>query len=147
MSHFTNHIVEPDGPIINVQVAISAPRKAALLAAGQLVSASMVARLLIDTGASMTSIDDKFVQGLLLQPTGSIQMHTPSTGDASIPVSTYDVELHFNGFGGSAHTFPSMGVIGCDFSGQNIDGLFGRDALRQSRLHYSGPDNLWMLSF
>lgn len=147
MSHFTNHIVEPDGPIINVQIAVSSPRRQALAAAGQPIPGPMVARLLIDTGASMTSIDDKFVQGLQLQPTGQIQMHTPSTGQASVPVFTYDVELHFGGFNNSTHTFPSMGVIGCDFSGQSIDGLFARDALQHSRLIYSGPESLWMLSF
>lgn len=147
MSHFSNSIVEPEGPIIHVQVAISAPRKGALIAAGQPVPAAMIERLLIDTGASMTSIDDRFVEGLSLQATGSINIHTPSAGRASVPVFKYDVELHFVGFGGGAHMFPSMGVIGCDFSRQSIDGLLGRDALKQSRLLYSGPDNLWMLSF
>ena len=95
----------------------------------------------------MTSIDYRFVLGLGLQPTGSVRMHTPSTGATSLAVSTYDIELHFTGAGGNVHSFPSIGVIGCDFSGQAIDGLFGRDALRQSRLVYSGPDNIWMLSF
>lgn len=107
----------------------------------------MPASLLIDTGASMTSIDQKFVTGLHLQPTGSINIHTPSTGAASVPVSTYDVELYFKGYDGAGHTFQSMGVIGCDFSSQGIDGLFGRDALKQSRFIYSGPDDMWMLSF
>jgi hypothetical protein len=147
MSHFTNSIVEPDGPIINVLIALSAPRRAALVAAGQEIPDPMPGRLLIDTGASMTSIDQKFVTGLALQPTGSINMHTPSTGATSVPMSSYDVELHFKGFDGAAHTFQSMAVLGCDFSGQNIDGLFGRDALALARLFYSGPDASWMMSF
>lgn len=147
MSHFTNSVVEPDGPIIHVAISLSAPRRNALIAAGQNVPIAINARLLIDTGASMTSIDQRFVTTLQLQPTGSINMHTPSTGAASVAVSSYDVELHFNGFAGATHTFQSMGVIGCDFSGQGIDGLFGRDAMKQSRLFYSGPDSTWMMSF
>lgn len=95
----------------------------------------------------MTSIDQKFVDALQLQATGSINMHTPSTGLTSVPVSTYDVELYFKGHDGAGHTFQSMAVIGCDFSGQGIHGLFGRDALALSRFIYSGPDASWMLSF
>lgn len=94
----------------------------------------------------MTSADERVLADLQLSPTGSIQMHTPSTGATSVAMSTYDVELHFTGFSGGAQTFPTMGVLGCDFSGQNIDGLFGRDALAQARFFYSGPDDTWMLS-
>ena len=147
MPHFSNIIVEPDGPIINVQIGVSAQRRAALAAANVAIPSHQIARLLIDTGASMTSVDQTILAALQLQPTGSVQMHTPSTGSNSIPVPTFDVELHFTGFAASAHTFSTMGVLGCDFSGQNIDGLFGRDALKQATLFYSGPDDSWTMSF
>lgn len=147
MPHFSNRIIEPEGPIINVMLSLSIPRRRALNLAGLPIPAPMVARLLIDTGASMTSIDDRFVEGLELQPTGSIPMHTPSTGPVAVSVFTYDLEMSFVGHHGSNHVFPSMGVIGCDLSGQTIDGLFGRDALNFSRFIYSGPDENWMLSF
>ena len=78
----------------------------------------------------MTSLDQRFVSLLQLQPTGVIQMHTPSTGTTPVAMSSYDVDLHFLGHGTASHTFSSLGVIGCDFSGQSIDGLFARDALR-----------------
>jgi hypothetical protein len=146
MPHFSNRIVEPDGPLINVTIGVSAQRKTALLAAGLPVPNPVFARVLIDTGASMTSIDQQILLSLQMQPTGSVQMHTPSTGTASVAMSTYDVELHFTGYGGGTHTFPTLGVLGCDFSAQNIDGLFARDALAQGRFFYSGPDNQWMLS-
>jgi hypothetical protein len=94
----------------------------------------------------MTSVDEQVLLSLGLTPTGSIPVHTPSTGTKAVPMPTYDVELHFVGFSGGAQTFPTMPVTGCDYSAQNIDGLFGRDALAQSRLWYSGPDASWMLS-
>jgi hypothetical protein len=147
MPHFTDRIVEPEGPIIDVTIWLSIPRRHALSLAGLPAPSPMIARLLIDTGASMTSLDDRFFQGLGLQPTGSVAMHTPSTGSTAVSVFTYDVEMSFAGYTGSNYSFPTMGVVGCDFSGQTFDGLFGRDALNYSRLIFSGPDETWMLSF
>ncbi len=53
----------------------------------------------------------------------------------------------FTGIEGDSHKFESMPVIGCDFSSQGIDGLFGRDALLKSKLIYIGPDSIYLLSF
>src|SRR5690349_16340244 len=98
MPHFTNRIVEPDGPLINVTIGVSAQRRAALVAARVDVPQPIFARLLIDTGASMTCIDAQILLDLGLQATGSAPVHTPSTGSNSVPINTYDVELHFTGF-------------------------------------------------
>ena len=146
MSHFSNSI-GPNGPILNVLVAPSAPRRIALEEAGKVIPPPVAARLLIDTGASLTSIDESILATLNLKPTGAISMLTPSTGSNAVQMPTYDVELLFTGHAGAAHMFQSMPVIGCDFSAQGIDGLFGRDALAQSRLTYGGPDDFYMLSF
>lgn len=146
MSHFSNSL-DSSGPILNIMVGPSAPRRDAILNAGMQPSAPRLIRLLIDTGASATSIDLKILQSLELVPTGAASMLTPSTGGSPIAAPTYDVELMFTGIEGASHKFESMPVIGCDFSSQGIDGLFGRDALSKSRLIYSGPDSLYLLSF
>jgi hypothetical protein len=146
MPHFSN-LIDNNGPIINVLIAPSFLRKNLLIAAGLPLANPIFARMLIDTGASSTCIENSILASLGLVPTGSILMNTPSTGQAPLPAFVYDVEMQFSGHNGSNYTFPNLAAVGCDFTGQNIDGLFGRDALGQSRLIYSGPDSSWMLSF
>lgn len=130
-----------------VYIALSAPRAQAILGAGQTPALPQLANLLIDTGASHTSIDQRFVGLLGLQATGSMMMHTPSTGSIPQAVDTFDVGIVVNGIAGATHVLPAHSVIACDFSGQGIDGLLGRDILAGARLTYSGPDNGFYLSF
>jgi hypothetical protein len=146
LSHFSNAIGQ-SGPVLICFVGLSLPREQALVAAGQTPPPAQIANLLIDTGASHTVIDQKFVSLLNLVPTGSIMMHTPSTGTVPHPVQTYDIALAFAGIGGAVHSLVAHSVSACDFSGQAIDGLLGRDILAESRLIYSGPDNFFYLSF
>ncbi len=77
MSHFSNSL-DSSGPILNIVVGPNAPRRDAILNAGMQPSAPRLIRLLIDTGASGTSIDLKTLQSLELVPTGAANMLTPS---------------------------------------------------------------------
>jgi Aspartyl protease len=146
VSHFTN-LIGPNGPLLKVLIGISGPRHNALVAAGQAVPSPQLADLLIDTGASQTCIDLKFIGQLGLQPTGSVSVHTPSTGSVAQSMSAYDVGIVVHGIAGATHVLPVHSIIACDFSQQGIDGLLGRDILASSRLTYSGPDNVFYLSF
>ena len=136
------------GPLINVIIAPSRPRVQALVAAGLHVPTPVSINLLVDTGASLTSIDDRHIQALGLSPTGTTLMHTPSTGATPVSVPLYDIELAITGHAGAGvHALPSMPVMGCSFGAQGIDGLLGRDLLARGRLIYSGLDNIVMISF
>lgn len=117
-------------------------------AAGKTPPMPHSALMLIDTGASHTSIDGSIVQALQLTPTGSMPMLTPSTGAIPITVPTYDVGLVvLGGHNGAQHVVPIQQVSECDFSGQPIDGLLGRDFLELARFTYSGPNTFAYLSF
>lgn len=108
--------------------------------------------LLVDTGASHTNLDAGIIAKLGLQPTGSINVMTPTTGQTPIPQPTYDVDLVIQGFAlpgmvGLPHVVHNHSVSCCDLSLQGIDGLLGRDVLALARMTYSGPDNHFLLSF
>jgi hypothetical protein len=126
-------------------------RQQALRTAGEIIPAPVLANLLIDTGASCTNIDHKFVAALGLASTGSVPVHTPSTGATPVLQPSYDIGMVIGGApsagAGAVHFVPNLPVLATEFSAQNLDGLLGRDILRLCRMTYSGPDNIVMLSF
>lgn len=144
-------LITPAGPLLRVTLMSSQARQAALSAAGQHVAPPVSANLLIDTGASCTVIDDNLVAQLGLQATGSVQVHTPSTGTAPVTRQSYDIGLIIMGQapagGQGGHWVQNLPIMDADFSAQGIDGLLGRDVLSQCRMTYSGSDQLVFLSF
>lgn len=118
-------------------MGVSEPRKNALLTAGQPVPSTVIARLLVDTGASGTNIDQTIIQKLQLQPRGSVPVNTPSTGATPHVASVYDVSLAIR-IGQMVRGFSATPVISSNFAAQNIDGLLGRDVLAHALFHYDG---------
>jgi len=104
--------------------------------------------MLIDTGASHTSLDRAVITALGLTPTGATSVLTPSTGPNPVSAPTYDVGMVvLGGTNGGQHIIPVQQVSEFDFSAQGIGGLLGRDFLQAARLTYSGPDGACYLSF
>jgi len=144
---FTGEIGGADGPILDVTLMVTIPRQQALLRNQMGVPAPVPARLLVDTGASHSSIDQRFVTLLDLRPVGQVQIHTPSTGPLPAVADEYDIAIRIQGANGHTHLIPIAPVFGCDHAGQGIDGLFGRDLLGQGLLVYNGSDNRYALTF
>jgi hypothetical protein len=145
MPHYTVP-VGPQGPLLAVFVNATAARRGALLAAGRALPQAVLIQIVVDTGASMTSIDQAVIAQLGLQPTGTVGILTPSTGATPHQCSTYDVELIIPGYAPVKH-IPALAVTDGNYSTQGHGGLLGRDALKDARLIYSGHDNAVMLSF
>ena len=134
------------GPLIDLLVGISAPRTKALTDAGLPVPAPVSTRFLVDTGASNTRVDPAILSQLSLTPTGSIPIHTPSTGGTPAMCNQFDISLSI------PHPclnrrFPAIAVTEANLSAQGIQGLLGRDILANCLLIYNGEANTFTLSF
>jgi hypothetical protein len=135
------------GPVLDVHVGVSSPRRRMLEAASLAVPPNQPCRLLIDTGASCTCVDKWVIQSLALTPSGSTEVHTPSTG-AGNPHSCnqYDVSLIIP-HSELSRIFHAIPVIESEFSHQGIDGLLGRDVLNRCLFIYNGELGVYTLAF
>jgi predicted aspartyl protease len=131
---------------LTVNVGVSRQREQALKAANVRVPSVVSVRMILDTGATETVIDEKVLHNLGLTPTGIMQILTPSTKGVPYNCSTYDVMLgiYHAEYPMIENTFP---VIGSDFSGQRIQGLIGCDVLSRCLMVYDGVSKTFTLAF
>lgn len=147
MTHFSNGITT-QGPLLTVLIGVSQPRLLAIKAAGHLAPNTILASMLIDTGASLSCVCSSIVRSLGLTPTGTIDVYTPSTGQNAVSVGTYDIGMIISGLTPQdVHTIPSLSVTENDFTGQGIHGLLGRDVLSRAHMFYNGRENVYFLAF
>lgn len=148
MPHFTVSFAH-SGPMIDLIVTASGARIQALESAGIPLPMPQAIRGLVDTGAaSHTCIDPSVFEALKLQPTGSILMHTPSTGESPQAADTYDVGIVFPN-----NTQPGFVLHNVQVSASllaNVQGfhaLIGRDILAQCILVYNGSTGSLSFSY
>lgn len=134
------------GPVIEIVVGVTQARADALAAAGQAVPNWITARVLIDTGASGTCLDPTIIQPLGLQPTGVIQVQTPSTNGIPHQMLQYDVRLWVSS-PQSGRFFDALPITESHFKSQGIDGLLGRDVLEGCVLITNGEAGIVTLAF
>jgi hypothetical protein len=149
VAQFTLQLDPANGPVLTVVIGVSVARGDALMTAGQPVPAGISARALIDTGASCTCVDPSILAKLELTPTGTVSVHTPSTGPAAHLAEQYDVSLIIPG-AGTHHVplaLPAIPVMAADLSVQGIDALIGRDVLRDCIFIYNGSVGLFTIAF
>jgi hypothetical protein len=146
MPHISQRISQR-GPLLQFLVGVSAPRAAALVAAGQQAPTSIPITGLIDTGASCTSIDSSILRQLAIPSTGTTPVHTPST-QATAPhvANLYDISLVL------VHplitrTFNALAVTESQLVHQGIQALIGRDILSCCLFTYDGSGQNFCLGF
>jgi len=136
------------GPVIQIRVEVASALAASLIAAKQIVPNPIDGIALIDTGATITSIDASILTRLGINPVGVANVGTAAGPQQQ---STYAARLSFPGTPLPGFELPQ--VIGCDLSGQTVlnqqplIGLIGRDVLASAVLVYNGSAGMFSLSF
>jgi hypothetical protein len=137
----------PLGAVIDVHIGVSGPRREALAQAHQPIPPPVACRLLIDTGASCTCVDEGVIQQLQLSPSGVVNIHTPSTSaHQTHACQQYDISLILP-HPAISRVFSAIPVIQSSFAHQGMDGLLGRDLLASCLLVYNGELGIYTLSF
>jgi hypothetical protein len=135
-----------EGPIIDIVVSVSEPRRQALQSAGKPVPPPICIRALIDTGATSTNIVASVIQPLGLSANGAVQVVTPSTGSAPVMVDEYDLSILI------VHpelgkVFDTVPILECQPLSNDYQALLGRDLLKYCSFFYNGPADAFSLAF
>lgn len=136
-----------DGSIVEALVGPSHQRTMALLALKQPVPPPVRVRLLVDTGATSTSISQGLLVSLNLVTTGTVQLHTASSAGIPLECEQYDVSLVFPDALPGGWGFATVPIVECLPLDGPIDGLLGRDLLDRSILTYNPFANIVTISF
>ena len=98
-------------------------------------------RLLVDTGASRTSIRADVLADLGLESLRDVRVSTPAGQD--VPARRYQVRLTLPG----GHVLGRCAVRDLPAGSRGVDGLLGRDVLATALLVADGPAGTWTMAF
>lgn len=128
------------GALIDVSVGLVDARRRVLQREGRECPPPVQVKLLIDTGASTSLIDEGVMRTLQLTPTSATSYHSSSTGGVPQDCDMYDVQLFLGGMATSNNLqIDPIPVMANSFINQPFDGLLGRDVLNRIRLSWNGP--------
>ena len=138
----------PLGPLIDLYIGVSSPRFTALQKEGQTPPTPILAKALVDTGASHSAVDVIIIDALGVSAKRIASVITPSTGSVPHKFHTFDVSIYIPitkdvvPWSKGAHE-----VTRAELKHQGFDVLIGRDILAEGILIYDGRNNLFTLCF
>jgi len=122
------------GPVVQASISLLESMAKELLQQGQELPAPKTGLALIDTGASITCVDEGVAQELGLPAIDVVSMYSASHGRTQQNV--YPVQILLPQFGVSVQAPRAMGAA---LAGQGLLVLIGRDVLQRCTLFYNGP--------
>jgi hypothetical protein len=138
----------PLGPLIDLYVGVSLPRFNALRVDGQTPPTPILAKALVDTGASNSAVDVTVIAALGVSAKRIASIITPSTGAVPHKCHTFDVAIYIPI---SKDTVPwgktSHEVTRAELKHQGFDVLIGRDILAEAIFIYDGKSSVFTLCF
>ena len=107
-----------------------------------------VVQALVDTGASITCIDPSVMTALDLDPKGTVDILTPSSGGGGAKLDQYDVGIVIIATQDEPRLqIGTVGAVASDLTAQGIGALIGRDVLSMCILHYDGSIGQFSLAY
>lgn len=129
-------------------MGISDPRRRIMSRQGRSIPPYVHLSLLVDTGASMTLLDDATMRTLQIPPTGSARYHSSSTNGVAQQCDQYDVSLVLGGIATlNTLRIDPLPVIGTAFINHPFSGLLGRDVLSRLQMAWNGPGQILELIY
>jgi len=135
------------GPILDILIGVSDPRRRLLLANGIDVPPAQRLSLILDTGAETTMVNEQFMRTLALPVRGQRDILTATSDERPTACNTYDVSLQISTYGDPPFTLPALEVIGRPLFNHSIDGMVGRDVLSRLKLTIDGPRRTFRLDY
>jgi len=138
--NFVPTILQQTGPLIQVQIEVPTALAQHLQQAGQPIPAPVPGFGLLDTGATISAVDNSVVQSLGVQSTGIANVGTAG-GTQQQPVYPIRITL-------PAHkiNFDVSSALGATLSQQGIVALLGRDFLQHFVLVYNGLHGMILMA-
>ncbi len=127
------------GPILDILIGVSQPRRVAMMALGQVPNPELRLPFIIDTGADTTMVNEQHMRTLGIDARGTTQILTSTSDEKPTSCNTYDVSITLKTVGGVVLILPAVEVIGRPLFNHSIDGMIGRDVLDKLVLTIDGP--------
>ena len=130
------HVLQTVGPSLNIVLSVTEEHQRALSSKGRSIPQPVSGAALIDTGASLTAVDEEVCRQLGLQPTGIVNI---SHANGSTPRNTYPIQIIFPGTPLPSLLLASALSVDLSCGTPRHIALLGRDLLSNLRMVYNGP--------
>lgn len=127
-------VLQQRGPVVQVSITVAESVAKTLAQQGQPLPAPKTGWALIDTGASVTCIDDQIAKDLGLPAIDVVPV--ASASHAQTQQNVYPVQITLSAFG---FALQAPRAIGAALAAHGVISLIGRDVLQLCTLFYNGP--------
>jgi hypothetical protein len=131
-------------PSFDIEIPVPSALQEILTQNRQIVPPPARGRALIDTGATLSAVDEAVMIGLGVPVVGQIRSGTVG---GQHTMNQYPARFTFNNIGGISLSFESTRATGVRLAGQGFVALVGRDVLANMVLIYNGPMGTVTLTF
>ncbi len=130
-----------DGPKLDIEISAASVLLESLSLSGLPKPPARAGLALIDTGASITAVDEGVIASLGIQPIGQMKLSTPRE---SLPAWLYAIRLSFAE--APMDDVEVLDVVGCTLQPQGFIALLGRNFLRRMVFTYDGRNGFFTLN-